>query len=144
MTELRSAEWWFDRVMRKPFAGLKDTLRFTIPEIRDIQRNAERHHLERAAKAVCPDCEMGTTRDGTHHTYHVGNGTLCHAAAIWKLIPNDPALAVEHLRGGIVLTHGKTPSGNDVMYMRAPILIERRGGSERVYGTVGDDDGASR
>ncbi len=135
MTKLRSAEEHTQdaRALWKRWANevLDDDVSTTFARVMAslvpvIQRNAAQHWLERAAKEQCHLCASGDpihwSDDGKwpYHTVLYGPRRICDAwgtQRILREIPKDPAPAVEHRRGGIVIERGKTPSGNDVTYM---------------------------
>lgn len=62
--------------------------------IRDIQRNAELHWLERAAKAACPTCVAGNTPRKYNNEWWHGT-SICPAMRVRQLIPKDPAPEVK-------------------------------------------------
>lgn len=78
-----------------------------LEAIRAFHRNATLHWLERAAKAVCPFCDMGDPFEpmpahlhDEMPMFHAGANHLscrrrCEAQRIWQLIPKDPAPAGE-------------------------------------------------
>lgn len=108
MPDLKSAEEWHTKMLELLTDWdhqHKDGSREAELEIlRDIQRNA----LEAAAKAVEVVPEANPVRRAARWD--------C-AQAVRRLLPETPAPADDHRRGGIVITRDKTPSGNDMTYI---------------------------